>query len=172
MPREIITIECTEARKEGKSPSRYTTTRNKKLKTEKLEIKKYIQLFVVTHCTAKSSSTLCLENSSRQTRQTRSRARPLTVKCAPRAQTEESISPSMPSIQEHHLPSNLSPTRDASSRANIRSPAHYQRRLKPLHQARASDAAYEVNHKQIFCPQKPDSHANAWLFHFQICVAI
>jgi hypothetical protein len=26
MPREIITIECTEARKEGKSPSRYTTT--------------------------------------------------------------------------------------------------------------------------------------------------
>ena len=37
MAREIITIECTEARKEGKSPSRYTTTRNKKLKTEKLE---------------------------------------------------------------------------------------------------------------------------------------
>jgi small subunit ribosomal protein S18 len=29
MAREIITIECTEARKEGKSPSRYTTTRNK-----------------------------------------------------------------------------------------------------------------------------------------------
>jgi len=31
MPREIITIECTEARKAGKSPSRYTTTRNKKI---------------------------------------------------------------------------------------------------------------------------------------------
>ena len=41
MPREIITIECTEARKEGKSPSRYTTTRNKKLKTEKVELKKF-----------------------------------------------------------------------------------------------------------------------------------
>jgi len=41
MPREIITLECTEARKEGKSPSRYTTTRNKKLKTEKLELRKY-----------------------------------------------------------------------------------------------------------------------------------
>ncbi|MDB6057276.1 MAG: rpmG [Verrucomicrobiales bacterium] len=41
MPREIITIECQEARKEGKPPSRYTTTRNKNLKTEKLEIKKY-----------------------------------------------------------------------------------------------------------------------------------
>lgn len=41
MPRETITIECTEARKEGKSPSRYTTTRNKKLQTEKLEIRKY-----------------------------------------------------------------------------------------------------------------------------------
>ncbi len=41
MPREIITIECTEARKEGKSPSRYTTTRNKKTKTEKLEIMKF-----------------------------------------------------------------------------------------------------------------------------------
>ena len=41
MSREIITIECTEARKEGKTPSRYVTTRNKKLKTEKMEIKKY-----------------------------------------------------------------------------------------------------------------------------------
>ena len=41
MPREIITIECTEARKEGKSPSRYTTTRNKKQQTEKLELKMY-----------------------------------------------------------------------------------------------------------------------------------
>ncbi len=41
MPREMITIECTEARKEGKSPSRYVTSRNKKLQTEKLEIKKY-----------------------------------------------------------------------------------------------------------------------------------
>jgi large subunit ribosomal protein L33 len=41
MPREVITIECTEARKEGKSPSRYNTTRNKKLQTEKLEVKKY-----------------------------------------------------------------------------------------------------------------------------------
>lgn len=41
MPREIITIECTEARKEGKSPSRYTTTRNKKLQTEKLALKKF-----------------------------------------------------------------------------------------------------------------------------------
>ena len=37
----LTTIECTEARKEAKAPSRYTTTRNKKLKTEKLEIKKY-----------------------------------------------------------------------------------------------------------------------------------
>ncbi len=41
MSREIITIECTEARKEGKAPSRYTTTRNKKLQTERLEIKKF-----------------------------------------------------------------------------------------------------------------------------------
>ncbi len=41
MPREIITIECSEARKEGKSPSRYTTTRNKKLKPEKLQLMKY-----------------------------------------------------------------------------------------------------------------------------------
>jgi large subunit ribosomal protein L33 len=41
MPREIITIECTEARKEGKPPSRYVTTRNKKTSTDKLEIRKY-----------------------------------------------------------------------------------------------------------------------------------
>ena len=30
-----------QARKEGKPPSRYTTTRNKKLQTEKLELMKY-----------------------------------------------------------------------------------------------------------------------------------
>ena len=30
MPRDIIQIECTEARAEGKPPSRYVTTRNKK----------------------------------------------------------------------------------------------------------------------------------------------
>jgi large subunit ribosomal protein L33 len=41
MAREIITIECSESRKEGLTPSRYTTTRNKKLKPEKLELKKY-----------------------------------------------------------------------------------------------------------------------------------
>jgi large subunit ribosomal protein L33 len=41
MAREIVTLECTEARKEGKPPSRYLTTRNKKLQTEKIEKKKY-----------------------------------------------------------------------------------------------------------------------------------
>ena len=41
MPREIVTIECTEARKEGKPPSRYQTSRNKKLQTEKVEKMKY-----------------------------------------------------------------------------------------------------------------------------------
>jgi large subunit ribosomal protein L33 len=30
MPREIIILECTEARALGKPPSRYVTTRNKK----------------------------------------------------------------------------------------------------------------------------------------------
>lgn len=41
MPREIVTLECSEARKEGKPPSRYITTRNKKLQTEKIELMKY-----------------------------------------------------------------------------------------------------------------------------------
>ena len=41
MPREIVTIECTEARKEGKTPSRYQTSRNKKLQSEKSEMMKY-----------------------------------------------------------------------------------------------------------------------------------
>ncbi len=41
MPRELVTIECTEARKEGKPPSRYITSRNKKIQTEKVQIKKY-----------------------------------------------------------------------------------------------------------------------------------
>jgi large subunit ribosomal protein L33 len=43
MPQEIITLECTEARAEGKPPSRYVTTRNKKsIRTpNRLEKKKY-----------------------------------------------------------------------------------------------------------------------------------
>ena len=41
MAREIVTLECTEARKENKPPSRYMTTRNKKLQTERIEKKKY-----------------------------------------------------------------------------------------------------------------------------------
>lgn len=39
--RVIITLECTEAKKEGKPPSRYTTTKNKRKQTERLELKKY-----------------------------------------------------------------------------------------------------------------------------------
>jgi len=40
-PRNVITLECTEARKEGASPSRYTTTKNKKTTPERIELKKY-----------------------------------------------------------------------------------------------------------------------------------
>lgn len=39
--RVIITIECTEAKKEGKTPSRYHTTKNKRKQTERLELMKY-----------------------------------------------------------------------------------------------------------------------------------
>ena len=39
--RIIVTLECTEARKEGKSPSRYTTTKNKAKTPQRLEKKKY-----------------------------------------------------------------------------------------------------------------------------------
>ena len=41
MPRETVILECTEARKEGKSPSRYMSTRNKKLQTDPVEKMKY-----------------------------------------------------------------------------------------------------------------------------------
>ena len=41
MPREIIILECTEARKEGKPVSRYMSTRNKKVQSERVEKKKY-----------------------------------------------------------------------------------------------------------------------------------
>ena len=41
MPRESIILECTEARKEGKPPSRYVSSRNKKLQTELVEKRKY-----------------------------------------------------------------------------------------------------------------------------------
>jgi large subunit ribosomal protein L33 len=40
-PRVIVTLECTEARKINKSPSRYTTTKNKKTHPERLELMKY-----------------------------------------------------------------------------------------------------------------------------------
>ena len=39
--RVIITLECTEARKIGASPSRYTTTKNKKTTPDRIEVKKY-----------------------------------------------------------------------------------------------------------------------------------
>ena len=41
MAREIITLECTEAKAEGKPVSRYMSTRNKKLQTDRVEKKKY-----------------------------------------------------------------------------------------------------------------------------------
>ena len=41
MAHEIITIECTEAKAEGKPVSRYMSTRNKKQQTERVEKKKY-----------------------------------------------------------------------------------------------------------------------------------
>lgn len=36
-----VIIECTEAKKEGKPSSRYTTTKNKNNTSERLELKKY-----------------------------------------------------------------------------------------------------------------------------------
>ncbi len=41
MAREQIVLECSEAKAAGKPASRYYSTRNKKLQTEKLEVKKY-----------------------------------------------------------------------------------------------------------------------------------
>ena len=39
--KKIITLECTEARKQGKPPSRYTTRKNTQTHPERLEKKKY-----------------------------------------------------------------------------------------------------------------------------------
>ena len=39
--KKIVTLECTEARKEGKPPSRYTTRKNAQVHPERLEKKKY-----------------------------------------------------------------------------------------------------------------------------------
>lgn len=39
--RIIITLECTEAKEAGVPPSRYTTMKNKRKTTERLELKKY-----------------------------------------------------------------------------------------------------------------------------------
>ena len=38
---KIITLECTEARKEGKPPSRYTSVKNSQNHPERLKKKKY-----------------------------------------------------------------------------------------------------------------------------------
>ena len=38
---EVVILECTEAKKEGKPVSRYLTKRNKKTVTERIEKKKY-----------------------------------------------------------------------------------------------------------------------------------
>ncbi|DBB13108.1 hypothetical protein WJX82_002507 [Trebouxia sp. C0006] len=37
----IVTLECTEARGEGQTPSRYTTQKNRKNTTGRMELKKY-----------------------------------------------------------------------------------------------------------------------------------
>ena len=42
--RQVITLECTEARALGKSPSRYSTMKNKKNTPKRLELKKYNHL--------------------------------------------------------------------------------------------------------------------------------
>jgi len=39
--REQIIFECTEARAEGKPPSRYFGTKNKKLQKDRIELKKF-----------------------------------------------------------------------------------------------------------------------------------
>jgi len=39
--RIVVTVECTEARKLGKPPSRYMTTKNKSTQSGRLEVKKY-----------------------------------------------------------------------------------------------------------------------------------
>ena len=50
MPRDIIILECTEAKAEGKPTSRYVTTRNKKsLRTPgRLEKVKYLSLIIMS----------------------------------------------------------------------------------------------------------------------------
>jgi large subunit ribosomal protein L33 len=41
MPREYVVLECTEAKAESKPASRYMSTRNKKVQTERVEKMKY-----------------------------------------------------------------------------------------------------------------------------------
>ena len=57
--RQVITLECTEARALGKSPSRYSTMKNKKNTPKRLELKSTTQAFVVTPSTKKSSNPSC-----------------------------------------------------------------------------------------------------------------
>ena len=53
MPRETIILECTEARKEGKQPSRYMASRNKNFRPILLKKESIIVFSGGTHCTKK-----------------------------------------------------------------------------------------------------------------------
>lgn len=41
LTRVKVTLECTEARKEGKTPSRYITTKNKLKNPDRIQLRKY-----------------------------------------------------------------------------------------------------------------------------------
>jgi len=41
MPRDVVILECTEAKAEGKPVSRYLSSRNKKTQTERVAKRKY-----------------------------------------------------------------------------------------------------------------------------------
>jgi len=49
--REQVILECTEAAKEGKSASRYFTTKNKKLQQERIEPRSEIAGYLKLSCT-------------------------------------------------------------------------------------------------------------------------
>jgi ribosomal protein S18 len=59
MARETVTIECTEARKEGKSPSRYTTTPQQEIEDRENRAEEIQpRACAATRCTAKSNKNL------------------------------------------------------------------------------------------------------------------
>ena len=144
MPREIITIECTEARKEGKSPSRYTTTRNKKTQDRKAGDQEVQSGPAPAHLASRNQVIYASQNPHRKTRPSRY-ASSLSEIRTPRPKPKIDFTVDALDFKNVNLLRQFVTDQGRIlPRKYTGLPAHYQRRSEPRHQTRPPDAADEV----------------------------